>query len=75
MGKIDDFKKLMQDGKIDEARAVIREEIVKAEFHPDEVIQKPGRPVVFKRRGRLVEPDKDGNWKLKNPPRRKRRAF
>ena len=75
MGKIDDFLKLVQDGKVEEAQAMIRENMAKEEFHPDEIIQKPGRPAVFKNHGRLVKPDKDGNWKLKIPPRRKRRAF
>ena len=73
MGWADEFQRLLDEGKIAEARAMLEEEKVKAKFAPDEFIQEHGRPAVLKRRGRLVVPDKDGNWKLKNPPWRSRR--
>ena len=75
-GKIgsEDILKLDKDGKRDEARAVIAALAENAENAPDEIIQEIGRPAIVKRRGRLVVLDEEGNWKLKNPPRRKKKG-
>ena len=74
MGKFEDIVKLHREGKLAEARAKFKELIAKAKTEPDEIIQETGRPLVFKRRGRLVVQDEGGNWKLKNPPPRKKKA-
>ncbi len=71
---IEDCLKLNKDGKRDEARALMAALAEEAENAPDEFITETGRPAVFKRRGRLVVQDEEGNWKLKNPPRRKKKG-
>ncbi len=74
MGKLEDIRKLNREGKVAEARAKFEELRAKAKTEPDEFIQETGRPLVFKRRGRLVVQDEGGDWKLKNPPQRKKKA-
>ena len=71
---IEDFLKLDKEGKRDEARAVMAALAAEAENAPDEIIQETGRPAIVKSRGRLVVQDEEGNWKLKNPPRRKKKS-
>ncbi len=66
--------KLVEDGKRDEARAVMAALVEEAENAPDEIILETGRPAIVKRRGRLVVQDEEGSWKLKNPPRRKKKG-
>lgn len=69
MGNADEFMKLLREGKLTEARAMLEAERPKAKFAPTEIIiQERGR-AVLKCRGKLVVPDKNGNWKLKNPTR------
>ncbi len=69
---IEDVFKLVEDGKITEAKALMKTLIEKAKNEPDEFIINADRSVVYKRRGKLVVQDEGGNWKLKNPPQRKR---
>ena len=71
---IEDCLKLAKDGKRDEARAVMAAFVEEAENAPDEIIQKTGHPAIAKSRGRVVVQDEEGNWKLKNPPRRKKKG-
>ncbi len=73
MGRADKFLRLLDEGKTAEARAMIEEERAKAEFEPDNFMRERGGRVVPTHRGREVVLSKDGNWKLKNPPRRKRK--
>lgn len=69
MGNAHEFLNLLREGKDAEAWAMLEAERPKAKFAPTEIIiQKRGR-AVLKCRGKLVVPDKDGNWKLKNPIR------
>ena len=74
MGTFKDVQKLHREGKVAEARAMFEELLAKAKNEPDEFIQETGRSLVFKRRGRLVVQDEGGDWKLKNPPQRKKKA-
>ncbi len=71
---IEDCLKLNKDGKRDEARAVMAALVEEAVNAPDEFLLETGRPAIVKRRGRLVVQDEEGNWKLKNPPRRKKKS-
>lgn len=67
-----DLVKLVEAGKMAEAHALLKTLMDKAENEPDEIISETGQPAVFKRRGKLVVLDEDGNWKLKNPSQRKK---
>ena len=69
-----DVLKLDKDGKRDEARALMAALAEEAENAPDEFITETGRPAIFKSRGKLVVQDEEGKWKLKNPPRRKKKG-
>ncbi len=71
---IKDCLELAKDGKHDEARAVMAVLVERAEYVPDEIIQETGRPAIVKSRGRLVVLNEEGNWKLKNPPRQKKKG-
>ena len=51
--------KLVEDGKRDEARAVMAALAEEAVNAPDEIILKPDRPAIVKRRGRLVVLDEE----------------
>ena len=68
---IEDVFELVDDGKNTEAQALMRTLSENAKSQPDEIKQEAGCAVVFKRRGKIVVQDEDGNWKLKNPPQRK----
>ena len=68
---IEDVFELVDDGKNTEAQALMRTLSENAKSQPDEIKQEAGCAVVFKRRGKIVAQDEDGNWKLKNPPQRK----
>ena len=59
------FTELLKAGKIDEARAMLKAEKIKAKFAPDTIIQKQGESAVFTKRGKRVELDEHGNWQLK----------
>ena len=71
---IEDCVKLDKDGKRDESRAVMAALGEEAKYAPDEFITETGRPAIVKSRGRLVVQDEEGKWKLKNPPRRKKKG-
>ena len=68
---IEDVFELVDDGKNTEAQALMRTLSENAKSQPDEIKHEAGCAVVFKRRGKIVVQDEDGNWKLKNPPQRK----
>ena len=55
---------LIKAGKIDEARAMLQAEKTKAEFEPDTILQAEDGSVICTKRGKTVEMDENGNWKL-----------
>ena len=44
---------------------MLEAEKIKAEFNPDKMTQGRDGSVQFTKRGKTVEMDEDGNWKLK----------
>lgn len=60
----DAYMALLKAGRIAEARAMLEVEIEKARFAPDTTTAKDGT-VTFTRRGKEVEQDADGYWRLK----------
>ena len=63
--QMDAFIDLLKTGKRAEARVLLEAGSIKAKFAPDAVTQKQGEPPVFKSRGKKVELDDQGNWRLK----------
>jgi len=61
----DEFLNLVKAGRIAEARAMLEEQKLKLKFASDTIIQSPGKPIRFTRRGKPVEPDRAGGWKVK----------
>jgi len=59
------FTELLKAGKVDEARAMLEAEKIKAKFAPDSITQKQGESAIFFKRGKRVEVDENGNWQLK----------
>lgn len=59
--RVDRYRGLLDEGRLEEAQALLKE--------MDEPTEFIGGPVAGKRRGRLVVLDDDGNWVPKNPPR------
>lgn len=70
---LEDVFELIDDGKNTEAQTLMKTLSEEARNQPDEVKHEVGGSVVFKRRGKFVVQDEDGNWNLKNPPQRKRK--
>ena len=60
----DAFMKLINSGRITEARTMLKSEMENAQFAPDKITIKDGI-ATFTRRGKKVEPDADGRWHLK----------
>lgn len=60
----EDFRNLLKAGKINEARNLLEVETAKAKFAPDTVTMKKGE-VTITRRGKEIEQDAEGNWRLK----------
>jgi len=55
---------LIKAGKIDEARAMLKAEVIKAEFEPDTILQAEDGSVICTKRGKTVEMDEKGKWKF-----------
>ena len=60
-----DLLDLIKEGKIEEARALIEAEKVKAKYAPDTLIDVKGKPPRFTKRGKPVELGEDRNWRIK----------
>jgi hypothetical protein len=65
MTKAQVFSDLIRAGKIDEARKMLDAEKLKAEFEPDTITKEADGKVIVTRRGKEVEQDSEGNWRLK----------
>jgi len=65
MPEFGDFMDLIKAGKIEEARALIEAQKAKVKYSPDTVTVTKGKPARFTKRGKAVELDKSGNWRLK----------
>ena len=70
--RIEEFTALLNTGKIEEAKAMLAAEMIKAKYEPDTFISEDGKPPKFMKRGKLVERGEDGMWRLK--PRKASKA-
>ncbi len=61
---VKDVFKLTEEGKRDEAKALMKALMEVADNEPDEIIQETGRPAIRKRRGKFVVPDEAGGIHL-----------
>jgi hypothetical protein len=60
----DNLMELIEAGKIDEVKALLKVQIAKAKFEPDEIRSGTDRKAKFYKRGRRVEKDENGEWQL-----------
>jgi hypothetical protein len=65
MPEFEDFMELIKEGKIEEARALVEAQKVKAKYSPDTITAANGKPPRFTKKGKPVELGEDGNWRLK----------
>ena len=68
---VHDMVRLAQEGKHTEARKLLAALKVVAANEPNQFSTSPGKPPVFKRRGRVVVQKEDGSWELKNPSKKR----
>jgi hypothetical protein len=61
----ENFMTLLQEGKIEEARALIETEKANSKYSPDTVDAVNGKPPRFTKKGKPVELGDDGKWRLK----------
>jgi hypothetical protein len=59
------FMRLIERGKIKEARAMLEREKADLRYAPDSVVRTSGEPDRFTRSGQPVELGIDGKWRLK----------
>lgn len=64
--RMEDFMDLVKQGRIKEAQAVIEAEKVRCKYEPDTIISVDGKPPRFTKKGKPVELDEDGHWRLKS---------
>jgi hypothetical protein len=60
-----DLMTLINEGKIEEARAVVEVQKGKVKYAPDTIRAVTGKPPRFTKKGKSVELGADGNWRLK----------
>jgi len=59
-----DFMTLVQEGKIEEARALIETQRAKLKYSPDTIRAAKGKPPRFTKKGKRVELGDNGKWRL-----------
>ena len=60
-----DFMTLVEEGKIEEARALIEAQRAKLKHSPDTIRVVKGKPPRFTKKGKPVELGDDGKWRPK----------
>ncbi len=65
MSDAKDLLNLIKEGRIDEARALIEAEKVKAKYAPDTLTAVKCKPPRFTKGGKPVELGEDGSWRVK----------
>jgi hypothetical protein len=66
MSEFGDLMDLINEGKIEEARALVEGQRAKGKYAPDTISVVKGKPARFTKKGKYVELGEDGNWRL-NP--------
>lgn len=61
-----DYLALLKAGKLDEARELIEQEMIKAKTEPNCIAIKSDGSAKFTYKGKSVEPDGEGGWRFKS---------
>jgi len=64
MPEFGDFMDLIKEGQFEEALALVQAQKVKVKYAPDKISVVKGT-ARFTKKGKPVEQDEDGNWRLK----------